>query len=87
MFSLIETAKQNGLDPSAYLNYIFDKAPFIRDAADWDKLLPSRIDRATLKAAMPTALTEIGPPPSKSTGGCILTVRLVRSVGLQPEVT
>ncbi|NLB56551.1 MAG: IS66 family transposase, partial [Lentisphaerae bacterium] len=27
MFSLIETAKENGLDPYKYLVYIFEKAP------------------------------------------------------------
>lgn len=27
MFNLIETAKENGLDPFAYLTYIFERAP------------------------------------------------------------
>ena len=56
IFSLIETAKHNGLDPFAYLNYVFQKAPYIHDAEDWDELLPNRLDEATLKAALPTAL-------------------------------
>ena len=54
--SLIETAKHNGLDPFGYLNYVFEKAPFIHDAEGWDELLPNRLDEATLKAALPTAL-------------------------------
>ena len=56
IYSLIETAKHNGLDPLAYLNYVFEKAPLMRDAEDWDQLLPHRLDEATLKAALPTAL-------------------------------
>ena len=56
IFSLIETAKHNGLDPFAYLNYVFEKAAHIHDTEDWDQLLPHRLDAATLKAALPTAL-------------------------------
>ena len=56
IYSLIETAKHNGLDPFAYLNYVFKKAPHIHDAEGWDELLPSRLDEATLTAALPTAL-------------------------------
>jgi len=56
IYSLIETAKHNGLDPFAYLNYVFQKAPLIHDAEGWDQLLPNRLDEATLTAALPTAL-------------------------------
>ena len=56
IFSLIETAKHNGLDPFAYLNYVFEKAPFIHDAEGWDQILPNRLDEAMLAAALPTAL-------------------------------
>ncbi|MFP4551857.1 MAG: IS66 family transposase, partial [Spirochaetales bacterium] len=56
IYSLIETAKHNGLDPFAYLNYVFEKTPFIHDAEGWDELLPNRLDNATLTAALPTAL-------------------------------
>jgi transposase len=40
MFSLIETAKQNGLVPLHYLTALFEKAPFASSAEDWEKLLP-----------------------------------------------
>lgn len=43
MFSIIETAKENGLDPYRYLVYIFRTAPNLdRSAADWvTPLLPA----------------------------------------------
>jgi len=56
IYSLIETAKHNTLDPFAYLNYVFEKAPLMHEAEDWDQLLPHRLDAATLTAALPTAL-------------------------------
>ncbi len=46
-FSLIETAKANGLEPYAYLKYVFEKLP-LTDEKDYPKLLPGNI---VLKAA------------------------------------
>jgi len=43
MFSLIETAKQNGLIPWQYLNALFEKAPYASSTQDWIKLLPWNI--------------------------------------------
>jgi hypothetical protein len=40
MFTLIETAKQNGLIPLYYLSVLFEKAPLVSSAEDWEKLLP-----------------------------------------------
>jgi transposase len=40
MFTLIETAKQQGLVPFEYLMAIFEKAPFAHSLDDWQKLLP-----------------------------------------------
>jgi transposase len=42
IFSIIETAKENGLNPYAYLNYLFEKLPNLdsRDDATLDPLLP-----------------------------------------------
>lgn len=56
IYSLIETAKHNKLDPFAYLNYVFEKAPVMHEAGDWDQLLPHRLDATTLNATLPTAL-------------------------------
>jgi transposase len=43
MYSLIETAKLNGLLPMAYLMLLFEKAPLAKSAEDWINLLPWNI--------------------------------------------
>jgi transposase len=43
MFTLIETAKQNGLVPLHYLTALFEKAPLAHSAEDWENLLPWNI--------------------------------------------
>jgi transposase len=40
LYSLIETAKANKLEPYAYLRYIFEKLPFASTVAEYEKLLP-----------------------------------------------
>jgi len=40
MYTLIETAKQNGLVPFDYLMVLFKKAPYASSSSDWEKLLP-----------------------------------------------
>jgi transposase len=42
IFSIIETAKENGLNPYSYLNYLFEKLPNLesRNDATLDQLLP-----------------------------------------------
>ncbi|MCB5702289.1 transposase domain-containing protein [Megasphaera elsdenii] len=43
VYSLIETAKANGLDPERYLKYLFEKLPNIanfKDAETLDQYLP-----------------------------------------------
>ena len=47
-FSLIETAKANGLEPYAYLRYIFKKLPLAQNEQDLKDLLPYNIDPATI---------------------------------------
>ena len=41
-YSIIETAKENKLNPYAYLNFLFEKLPNLesRDEATLDQLLP-----------------------------------------------
>lgn len=41
-YSLVETAKENGLDPLVYMTYLFEPLPNIdtRDLSELDKLLP-----------------------------------------------
>jgi transposase len=43
IFTLIETAKHNGIEPLAYLRTLFEKAPFASSPEDWEKLLPWNI--------------------------------------------
>jgi transposase len=43
-FTLIETAKANGLEPYAYLRYIFEKLPLAQSEQDLKDLLPQNID-------------------------------------------
>jgi transposase len=43
-FSLIETAKANGLEPYAYLRHIFEKLPLAQTEQDLINLLPHNID-------------------------------------------
>jgi transposase len=40
LFSLIETAKVNGLEPHAYLSALFDKLPTLTTVADFEAWLP-----------------------------------------------
>ena len=47
-FSLIETAKTNGLEPYAYLRYIFEKLPLAQSEQDLKKLLPQNINPVTI---------------------------------------
>ena len=43
MYTLIETAKQNGVEPLKYMNELFKKAPLANSAEDWENLLPWNI--------------------------------------------
>ncbi len=52
IFSLIETARANALEPYAYLRHIFEHLPLLSDPDDYKKLLPQYLDPAALK---PTA--------------------------------
>jgi transposase len=40
MYSLIETAKHNSLNPNDYLLKVFEDAPLIKSAEEWEALLP-----------------------------------------------
>jgi len=43
LYSLVETAKANGIEPWRYLNVVFAKLPAAKTGADIDALLPWRI--------------------------------------------
>jgi len=43
MYTLIQTAKHNGLNPYLYLKSLFEKVPLAVSPKDWEKLLPWEI--------------------------------------------
>ena len=44
MFSLVQTAKANGLEPEEYIRNLFEQAPYCESKEDWKKLLPWNIE-------------------------------------------
>ncbi len=46
LFSLIETAKANGIEPYRYLRYLFTKLPLVQTEDEYRSLLPHRLDRS-----------------------------------------
>jgi transposase len=51
LFSLIETAKANGLEPYSYLRCLFEQLPLVKDQDGYRGLLPQYIDRDLINAA------------------------------------
>jgi transposase len=43
LYSIIETAKANGLEPYKYLFYLFYRIPLIKSQVEWEKLLPQNL--------------------------------------------
>ena len=54
LYSLIETAKANGLNEYAYLRYLFTKLPQANTVADVEALLPWRVSNDKLQSALQT---------------------------------
>lgn len=50
LYSLVETAKANGIEPHAYLSHLFDKLPLATTVEDFEALLPWNV-----KAALPSS--------------------------------
>ena len=48
LYSLIETAKANNIEPYGYLRCLFEKLPSAHSTDDYKSLLPNRIDKALL---------------------------------------
>jgi transposase len=48
LYTLIETAKANGLEPYRYLRFLFEKLPKAKSREDYKALLPPYIDKAQL---------------------------------------
>lgn len=49
MYSLVETAKANGLEPWAYLNYLFEKLPMAQSSQELLTLMPHNLKTEDLK--------------------------------------
>jgi len=49
-YSLVETAKANGLEPYNYLRYIFEKLPLAQTDKDYKNLLPQHVDRDVISS-------------------------------------
>ncbi len=54
LFSLVETAKVNGLEPWAYLNYLFENYLRAKTNEDILALLPHTLKQKNLKLAPPS---------------------------------
>lgn len=52
LYSLVETAKANGLEPYSYFRHIFDKLPITETITDLEALLPWNLDRNALLTAV-----------------------------------
>ncbi len=48
IYSLIESAKANNLEPYKYLRFIFEKLPFAETMEDYRKLLPNKVQQSQL---------------------------------------
>ena len=51
IYSLIETAKANQLEPYKYLRFLFEKLPFAQTTEDYSNLLPGNLTTADLENA------------------------------------
>jgi transposase len=61
-YSLIETAKANGLEPFWYLNALFERLPHAESEEDYRALLPQYIDRSLLQPKRSGSLTGTSTP-------------------------
>jgi transposase len=53
LYSLIETAKANGLEPYRYLRYVFTKLPLAQNLDDYRSLTPQQLDQEDFEKALP----------------------------------
>ena len=56
IYSIVQTAKMNGLNPFHYLHYVISRAPHIRKPDEWREFLPQNLTNETLAAALPDPL-------------------------------
>lgn len=51
LYSLVETAKANGLEPYRYLRFLFERLPYAVTPEDYRRLTPQHIDRTEFAVA------------------------------------
>lgn len=51
LYSLVETAKANGLEPYRYLRFLFERLPYATTLEDYQKLTPLYLDRNEFDSA------------------------------------
>jgi transposase len=49
IYSIIETAKANGLEPYWYLRVLLEKLPFLKNAEDFEQYIPQNIDKTAIQ--------------------------------------
>jgi transposase len=47
LYSLVETAKANGVEPFAYLSWLFERLPHLKSVEDFESVLPWHAPAAT----------------------------------------
>lgn len=53
LYSLVETAKANGIEPYRYLRFLFERLPYATTLEDYRKLTPPLLNRSEFDAALP----------------------------------
>jgi transposase len=53
LYSLVETAKANEMEPYRYLRFLFERLPYAKTTEDYLKLTPLHLDKAEFDAARP----------------------------------
>jgi transposase len=56
LYSLVETAKANGLEPYRYLRFLFERLPYAKTSEDYKKLAPPHLDRNEFDASPPSGV-------------------------------
>lgn len=53
LYSLVETAKANAVEPYRYLRFLFERLPYAKTQDDYRKLTPPHLDRIDFDASVP----------------------------------
>jgi transposase len=54
LYSLVETAKANGIEPHAYLTFVFQRLPHLKTVEEYEALLPWNVKAALRPPSQPT---------------------------------